>query len=118
VFAQLQAYRQAGRRFGLVIVDPPSFAKSSGEHGRALQAYAQLVQLALPCVEQNGIFVIASCSSRVSEGEWLATIHTSAAQLGRPLRTQLVTAHALDHPVLPSFPEGRYLKCLFARPTD
>lgn len=118
VFDFLAAQNKAGKQYGMVIVDPPAFAKRGEEHGRARHAYAQLVQLALPLVAPNGLFIIASCSSRISETDFLETIHGMAEEIDRPLWTQFVTGHALDHPLRPEFPEGRYLKCLFASPID
>ncbi len=118
VFIFLAAQNESGAQFDMVIVDPPSFAKKGDEHGRALHAYAQLVQLALPLVAPNGLLVMASCSSRISEADFLDTIHDTAVEMDRPLWTQFVTGHAADHPLRPEFPEGRYLKCLFASPID
>lgn len=118
VFALLGEYQQAERQFGLVIVDPPAFAKKQEEHGRALKAYAQLVRLALPLVAPDGLFVMASCSSRISPSDFLQTVYDTAEEIDRPLWTHFTTGHALDHPLRDSFPEGRYLKCLFASPID
>ena len=118
VFAFLAAQNEAQTQYGMVIVDPPSFAKSGEEHGRALHAYAQLVELVLPLVAPNGLLVMASCSSRISEEDFLDAIHDTAEEIDRPLWTQFVTGHPADHPLRPEFPEGRYLKCLFASPID
>lgn len=98
----------AGQTFDLVVIDPPSFAKSEDEVAGALRAYATLTDLALPLVASGGDFVIASCSSRVSPDAFF-----DAVLRGRALQVIERTGHALDHPV--GFPEGRYLKCLFAR---
>lgn len=107
--AQLHRER---RRFEMVIVDPPSFAKSSAEFDRALSSYARLVKLALPLVQRGGILVMASCSSHIPADAFFRTITDAAGQQGRPLREIARTGHALDHPI--GFPEGAYLKCLFA----
>jgi len=111
-FAALAELRGRGERFDLVIVDPPAFAKREDEVERAVQAYARLTGLALGVLAPGGILVMASCSSRVSAGLFFATVHRAAQQAGRPLHEIDHTGHAIDHPV--RFPEGAYLKCLFA----
>ena len=95
-----------------MIVDPPAFAKRESEVGRALESYARLAQLALGVTRPGGTVVLASCSSRVSSSEFYETVTTAASAVKRPLHELDRTGHALDHPV--GFPEGAYLKCLFA----
>lgn len=111
-FSLLAQMGNAGRRFDLVIIDPPAFAKQQSEVERALAAYAQLTRLGLGVLQAGGTLVLASCSSRVSTADFVATTTGAAADRGRPLRILAQTAHALDHPI--GFPEGAYLKCLFA----
>jgi 23S rRNA (cytosine1962-C5)-methyltransferase len=93
------------RRWDLVIVDPPSFAPSERAKPAALKAYQRLVHAALEVVEPTGRFALASCSSHVTEADLLALCP-------RDLRLRHAAGAASDHPVLPAFPEGRYLKFL------
>ena len=102
----------AGQRYDLVIVDPPAFAKRQSEVARALDAYRRLIALALGLLAPSGTLVAASCSSRVSADDFFWTVHDAARSAGRPLQELERTGHALDHPI--GFPEGAYLKCLFA----
>jgi len=106
-FEVMRDLARAKRRFGLVIVDPPSFAKSAAEHDRALHSYARLAGLADSLLKPGGTLVFASCSSRVSADDFFPAIlaHTHVRELAR-------TGHAPDHPAL--FPESHYLKCLYA----
>lgn len=101
--------RQRGRRWDLVIVDPPSFAPSEKARPAALSAYRKLAVAALAVVEPGGRFALASCSSHVTEADLLELV----AGIGTPLRMRLAGGAGSDHPVLPAFPEGRYLKFLF-----
>ena len=100
-----------GRRFEMVIIDPPAFAKQQDEVERALSAYGRLVRLGLQLLRPKGILVMASCSSRVGTELFIKTVHNAAVGAGRPLQEIERTGHALDHPI--TFPEGIYLKCLF-----
>ena len=98
----------SGEKFDLVIVDPPSFAKRASEVERALAAYTQLTRLAVDAARPGALMVMASCSGHVRAGEFFATVLNAA-----PLAEIERTGHALDHPI--GFPEGAYLKCLYAR---
>ena len=100
------------RRFEMVIIDPPAFAKRKEEVERAMSAYGRLVRLGLHLLKPGGILVMASCSSRVSAEAFFELVHKTALSAGRPLQEIERTSHALDHPI--TFPEGAYLKCLFA----
>lgn len=111
-FDALADLGRTGARFDLVIVDPPAFAKRESEAPRALQAYARLTKLALGATRPGGTVVLASCSSRVSADDFFAAVTNAAAEVRRPLHEIERTGHALDHPI--GFPEGAYLKCLFA----
>lgn len=111
-FHVLRQLHESHRRFDLVIIDPPSFAKKQTEIQRALNAYARLVRLGLNVLRPGGTFVMASCSSRVTAGAFFAQVHETAGEVKRPLREIERTFHALDHPI--GFKEGAYLKCLFA----
>ena len=103
-----------GRRWDLVIVDPPSFAPSERAKGAALKAYEKLAVAGLRVVEPGGRFAFASCSSHITEADLLTVISYAATKASTPnLRLRMAAGAASDHPVLPAFGEGRYLKFLF-----
>jgi 23S rRNA (cytosine1962-C5)-methyltransferase len=112
-FVALEEMRKTGKRFGLVVLDPPMFAQSRAEVETALAAYARLTRLGLSVLAPGGVLVQASCSNRVDAESFFACIHEAARQAGRPLEEIERTGHALDHPV--TFEQGSYLKCLFAK---
>ena len=112
-FILLNQLADQGRRFDLLILDPPAFAQSKAQISRALGAYFRLNSLGLALLKPNGILVSASCSSRISAEDFFATVYSAADKLGRQLSEIERTGHALDHPI--GFREGSYLKCLFAR---
>jgi 23S rRNA (cytosine1962-C5)-methyltransferase len=112
-FLALADLRRGGRNFDLIIVDPPAFARREGEVSAALNAYERLTTLALGILRPGGTLVMASCSSRVPAAAFFDAVNAAAQRAGRPLREIERTGHPIDHPVL--FPEGAYLKCLFAR---
>lgn len=112
-FTALQSLADDNQRFDVVIVDPPSFAKSAAEIDRALTAYRSLTRLALAVTESHGQLIMASCSSRVTASAFFDAVTHTALQLGHTLTNIDHTFHALDHPI--GFPQGAYLKCLYAR---
>ena len=111
VLARLARQR---RRFDVVIIDPPSFTSRADTVPRALEAYSVLSRAAMGVLEPGGLLVQASCSARVDEAEFVAAVRRGTGTAGHELHIETVTGHAVDHPV--SFPEGRYLKAVFARP--
>lgn len=111
-FRVLQQLADDRARFDMLIVDPPAFARRQGEVPRALGAYARLTRLALGVLRSGGTLVASSCSSRVTADQFYATVLQSAVDGKRSLQEIIRTGHALDHPI--GFPEGAYLKTLFA----
>jgi 23S rRNA (cytosine1962-C5)-methyltransferase len=109
VFAFLDQARARGERFDLVISDPPSFAPSERARPRALTAYRRLHAAAAAVLAEGGILCASSCSSHVDAEAFAATLDDAA--LGRSdLCLRELLGHAEDHPTLPAWPEGRYLK--------
>jgi 23S rRNA (cytosine1962-C5)-methyltransferase len=106
---------QRRKHYDIVVVDPPSFAQRKSNVDRALHAYGQLTQRAVQLTRPDGLLVQASCSSRITEELFYATVRGSAQRAGYDLVEIRRTAHAADHPV--SFAQGSYLKALFARVT-
>ncbi|MBS1119182.1 MAG: putative methylase [Deltaproteobacteria bacterium] len=112
-FEYLARAHQQGRRWDLVIVDPPSFAPSERAKPAALAAYRKLVIAALGVVEPGGRFALASCSSHVTEADLFEVVAGLERVPGTTTaRLRLAAGAASDHPVVPAFPEGRYLKFL------
>lgn len=112
VFELLKKYRKSRRNFGMVILDPPAFAKKKTDVGKALSAHGSLTTLALSVLKPGGVLVSACCSGQVSAKQFFQVSHQAAKTARRHLRILERTEHALDHPVC--FSEGAYLKCVFA----
>jgi len=104
---------QRRKHYDIVVVDPPAFAQRKTNVDRALHAYGQLTQRAVQLTRPDGLLVQASCSSRVTEEQFYATLRASAQRIGFDLVELRRTGHAPDHPV--TFAQGGYLKALFAR---
>jgi 23S rRNA (cytosine1962-C5)-methyltransferase len=114
-FEWLARARDERRRFGLVIVDPPSFAPSEKAVPRALAAYRDLNAAALALVEPGGVLAAASCSSHVTMEAFASALAEAGVRARRELRLLELRGQPGDHPSPPAFPEGRYLKMALAR---
>lgn len=112
-FEVMDDLRRRGAQYEIVIIDPPSFASNAARIDRAVHSYGRLTRIGLDLVKPGGLLVQSSCSSRIDEPTFHATINDAAAASGYRLEEWARTGHAVDHPV--GFPEGRYLKTLIAR---
>jgi 23S rRNA (cytosine1962-C5)-methyltransferase len=101
-----------GRRFGMVVLDPPAFAKARRSVAPALHGYEEINALGATLVESGGLLVTASCSHHVLEDRFLEAVTDGLRKAGRTARLVFRGEQAPDHPVLPSMPETRYLKLL------
>jgi 23S rRNA (cytosine1962-C5)-methyltransferase len=107
--AFLGAARARGDRFDLVISDPPSFAPNERSVDRALSAYRKLHRAAALVLADGGILCASSCSSHVPTEPFVSTLDDRALDRS-DLRLCELHGHPEDHPTLPAWPEGRYLK--------
>ncbi len=108
-FAFLEGAKNRGETWDVVISDPPSFAPSEKAKPKGLAAYRSLHHACVQVLAKGGTFVAASCSSHVGLEDFAFTLDDAA--LGRDdLRVLDLYGPPPDHPTLPNFPEGRYLK--------
>lgn len=100
-------------KFDIVVIDPPSFAKSSAEVEIAKKKYAELAELGVHLTSKGGIVLLASCSSRVTADEFYQIHDALFKKLKVNYETIDYTTHDIDHPV--TFDEGAYLKSAYYR---
>jgi 23S rRNA (cytosine1962-C5)-methyltransferase len=114
-FEFLEEARRRRQRWDIVISDPPSFAPSKRALVAARGAYRRLHALAAAVVAPGGLFCPASCSSHFDRQEFLASVTDGVARAGRRWKLEELRGAGFDHPVLPIFPEGDYLKFAIGR---
>jgi 23S rRNA (cytosine1962-C5)-methyltransferase len=112
VFTFLKKAVVDGRRFDLIVLDPPAFAKSRRDRPAAVRGYREINRRALQLLNPGGVLVSCSCSYNLSEPEFLEVVREAAAAAGRPARLVERRGAAKDHPALLALPESLYLKCL------
>ncbi|MDR2937266.1 MAG: class I SAM-dependent rRNA methyltransferase [Rikenellaceae bacterium] len=98
--------------YGMIILDPPAFAKHHKVLGNALQGYKRLNARAFSQIRPGGILFTFSCSQAVGREQFRQTIFSAAAIAGRQVRILHQLTQPADHPVSIYHPEGEYLKGL------
>jgi len=114
-FEKLDALKASNERFGMVILDPPKFARSRASLDDATRAYHRINRLAVDLLEPGGILVTNSCSGAMSREDFLVMLAGVAQRSGRTIQLLECRGAAPDHPVSASCLEGEYLKCVIAR---
>ena len=110
-FDEMRNLVKAGRRYDLVMLDPPAFARNKQSLSRALAGYKDINLLGIKLVKPEGFVVTSSCSSPVSEEDFWMSIRLAARDAKRDVRLIEQRGQSGDHPILASMPETRYLKC-------
>ncbi|WP_338662834.1 class I SAM-dependent rRNA methyltransferase [Pararoseomonas sp. SCSIO 73927] len=108
----LERMAASGTRYGVVVADPPAFAKSRKDIPQAVRAYSRLARIAAGLVAPGGILFIASCSHHVPSGEFTETVLAGLQRARRDARILAITGAGPDHPIHPMLPESVYLKAL------
>lgn len=114
-FTVLKALKQAGRRFDVVVLDPPAFIKRRKDMKEGTLAYRRLNEAALELLDTDGLLVSASCSFHMASAELLRTVQQAARACGRNLQLLEQGQQGPDHPVHPAIPETAYLKAFYLR---
>ena len=115
VFKQLRLYRDQGRSFDMIVLDPPKFADTKGQLMRAMRGYKDINLLAMKLLKPNGVLATFSCSGAMSPEMFETVCREAAFDARRSFQILERTSQAPDHPVSLSFPEGLYLKGLVLR---
>jgi len=114
-FSVLRGYRAQGRRFDVVVLDPPKFARNDREVKQAARAYKDINMLACQLLRPGGVLFTFSCSGAVSADLFLKIVFSATVDADREAQVIGHLAQAADHPAALTFPEGAYLKGLVCR---
>jgi 23S rRNA (cytosine1962-C5)-methyltransferase len=114
-FAELRRFEREGRRFDVVVVDPPALAKRKGPVEAAARAYKELNLRALRLTRRDGHLVTCSCSGKMTAALFEEMLVDAARDAGRDAVILERRGAGADHPVLLGAPETEYLKCFVLR---
>jgi 23S rRNA (cytosine1962-C5)-methyltransferase len=115
VFQLLRKFRDAGRRFDVIVLDPPKLAPTAAHAEKAARAYKDVNLFAFKLLNAGGALMTFSCSGGISAELFQKIIAGAALDAGVSARIEEWIHAASDHPVALNFPEGEYLKGLVCR---
>jgi 23S rRNA (cytosine1962-C5)-methyltransferase len=115
VFDELRALREAGRQFGLVVLDPPKFVHSAEQVAAGSRGYKDINLLGLQLVRPGGALATFSCSGHVDAGLFQKIVAGAVVDSGRTAQILERLSQPGDHPIATEFPESEYLKGLVLR---
>jgi 23S rRNA (cytosine1962-C5)-methyltransferase len=111
-FDELRGLIKTAKRYDMVMLDPPAFARSQQAVPKALTGYKDINLLGIRLTKPEGFLVTSSCSHHISEMQFWDAIRLAARDAKREVRLIEQRGQSGDHPILASMPETRYLKCL------
>ena len=104
--------KDQGKNYDIIILDPPAFAKSRDVKHNAVIGYKRLNAMALQNIKKGGILFTFSCSGVVDKQLFYNTVTAAAIESRRNMKLLHTLSQPADHPIIPNFPEGEYLKGL------
>jgi len=114
-FEKLKELHGAGKRFDVVILDPPAFIKRKKDLKEGMAAYQRLNQLAARLLCGDGILITSSCSHHLRPEEFLDVVRRGISRAGREHQILEQGHQGPDHPIHPAIPETNYLKTFICR---
>lgn len=115
VFKTLRAYRDEGRTFDLIVLDPPKFAENKNQINKAARGYKDINLLAFKLLKPGGLLFTFSCSGLLDSALFQKIVADAAADAGSNAQILRKMDQASDHPTRLAFPEGYYLKGLICQ---
>lgn len=100
------------KKYDVIILDPPAFAKHQNVLDNAIQGYKKLNRKGIEVIKPGGIIFTFSCSQVMTKDLFRQTVFTAAANIGRKVKILHQLTQPADHPVSIYHPEGEYLKGL------
>ncbi len=116
-FQHVRRLAAEGRRYDLIVSDPPAFARSRGEVERAARGYKDINLYAFRLLRARGLLVTFSCSGHMGTDLFQKVVFSAALDAGREARILHRLGAGADHPVSLYCPEGEYLKGLVVEVT-
>lgn len=110
VFEKLREYRKEKRKFGVVVLDPPAFTKSSDTVKEGYKGYKDVNINGLKLVEKGGYLVTCSCSQHLTLNLFLQMVKESVLESGVAAKLVELRMQNKDHATFIGYDESLYLK--------
>lgn len=115
VFKLLRQYREQGKQFDMVILDPPKFVDSKAQLMSACRGYKDINMVAMQIVKPGGLLLTFSCSGLMEDGLFQKIVADAAIDAKRDCLFIEKLSQDSDHPIASFYPEGSYLKGLVCK---
>jgi 23S rRNA (cytosine1962-C5)-methyltransferase len=110
VFDYLERCKAGNKKFDVINLDPPAFAKNKKTIATAIKGYEKLNRLAMELLNQEGLLFTSSCSHHIKTEMFLDAIHNAALKAEKKIQLFHINNASSDHPSLPAMEETVYLK--------
>lgn len=111
-FDVLKQWAKEGRKYDVVMLDPPAFTKSRETIQKAITGYKEINLRGMKLVKPGGFLVTSSCTNLVNPDLFLQIIDMAAKDARRKIRQVVFQTQSADHPVIPGMDNTHYLKFL------
>jgi 23S rRNA (cytosine1962-C5)-methyltransferase len=99
-------------QWDVIVLDPPSFAKSRGAMEGATRGYKEINLRAMKLLPPGGFLVTCSCSQHMTPELFRDMVASAAHDAYREVREVYYGTQPPDHPYHWAIPETLYLKCI------
>lgn len=115
VFKLLRQYKAEGRKFDMIILDPPKFVDSKAQLTSACRGYKDINMIAMQILNPGGTLLTFSCSGLLEAGLFQKVVADAALDAYKNVYFVERLQQAADHPISSNYPEGYYLKGLICQ---
>ena len=115
VFHVLRDFQADGKRFDVIVLDPPKFAENKSQVMKAARAYKDLAMQACKILNKGGLILTYSCSGSIDMNLFQKITFDALLDVGRQGEVVAYLHQGEDHPIALEFPESQYLKGLACR---
>lgn len=111
----MERFAEKGKRFDVVVLDPPALAKGRGDVSGARNMYFKINRAGIDLVKEGGLLVTCSCSYPITPKDFMGIVRWAGEKAGRRIKMAgSLRGQAPDHTIYLPQPETQYLKCVFA----
>jgi 23S rRNA (cytosine1962-C5)-methyltransferase len=114
-FDALKQWTKEEKKWDVVMLDPPSFAKTRDNIQKAISGYKEINLRGMKLVKPGGFLVTSSCTNLVQPDLFLEIIDMAAKDARRRLRQVEFRTQSADHPIIRGMENTNYLKFLIVQ---
>ncbi len=117
-FDVLKNWSKEGKKYDVVMLDPPAFTKSRATIQKAVTGYKEINLRGMKLINDGGFLVTSSCTNLVDPELFLHTIQQAARDAKKKIKQVIFNAQSSDHPIVWGLENTNYLKFLIVEVRD